>query len=406
MESYLLKKGMQLGVASAATQCEGGELESAWIYWWGLGQIRAHASPAVAAQHTAHWQEDAGLLRQLGVRSVRLGVDWTRVEPQEEQFDESELARYRAELSQLKSDGMHIILELHHGTDPVWFSERGGFEREENLPCYLSYLEHVAAALGDLVDDYLTFAEPEVYALGGYLGGGCPPGKRDPSACFRVLTYMAQCHVLAYDRLHSLHAAFDFPPCRVSAALRAEQLLPAQKNSRAQKLLVFSGERTFGAVFRAFYRGESVLPMKYSRYLKPGLYADFLAVDWHGTRSVSVPRDLAKVFDADSPGEPSHLLPLLSALHERAPLPIAVTLGGTEESGRIPYLAAFLRALDESALPVERCAYAPFTDGFEWLNGQSRRLGLVRVDYDTQARSVTQSFDFFSRAAREQILTF
>ena len=59
MEPFALKQDMLLGTASPATQCEGGEEESSWIYWWGLGNVRDNASPAVAAQHRARWDADA-----------------------------------------------------------------------------------------------------------------------------------------------------------------------------------------------------------------------------------------------------------------------------------------------------------------------------------------------------------
>ena len=105
MNVFTLKENMLLGLSSPALQCEGGELESSWIYWWGLGSIRDGASPAVAAQHIQHWQEDTALLRTLGVTAHRMGIDWTRVEPREEEFD-----------------GIRVQLELHHFHEPVWFS--------------------------------------------------------------------------------------------------------------------------------------------------------------------------------------------------------------------------------------------------------------------------------------------
>ena len=145
MNVFTLKENMLLGLSSPALQCEGGELESSWIYWWGLGSIRDGASPAVAAQHIQHWQEDTALLRTLGVTAHRMGIDWTRVEPREEEFDEAALARYRAELSALRDAGIRVQLELHHFNEPVWFSERGGFEKVENFSCYLHYIEHVVA---------------------------------------------------------------------------------------------------------------------------------------------------------------------------------------------------------------------------------------------------------------------
>ncbi len=394
MEPFTIRDTMRIGAALDATQCEGGELESSWVYWWGLGYIRDHASPAVAAQHAEHWRDDAALAASLGVEAVRLGIDWTRVEPEEDSFDEAELARYRAELSALRDAGIRTTLVLHHFTNPAWFEERGGFEREENLACWLSFAEHAAAALGGLCDGYLTFAEPDAYAVGGYLGGDYPPGRNDPSACFRVLTHMAQCHVLAYGLLHQLHEAMELPPCPVGVSFRAQAFSPAAGKS-VQRLLCSAAERTLDAAFRAFCLGQTRLPMKYNRYLKPGQYCDFLAVDWYGRQAVREPLDLTPFAKRRGLGNPGALLSLLERLHALAPLPVRVTLSGVEDAERCPVLAEYLSALSQSGLPIERVFCAPLLDGFEWLDGASRRLGLVRVEPETQKRTVKPSGAFF-----------
>lgn len=402
MKPFALKNDMLLGAALPATQCLGGGIESSWVYWWGLGYVRDHASPAVAAQHTAHWREDAALLRVLGAQTVRLGVDWTRLEPREEAFDEAELERIREELSALKAAGLRVTLELHRFTNPMWFEEKGGFEREENLSCYLGCIERVAAYVGDLVDEYLTFAEPNAYAVGGYLGGDYPPGKNNPSACYRVLTHMAECHILAYDRLKQVHEAMDFPPARVGVSLRARELVTANVHSAAQRLLVATARQGFDAAFRAFYLGQTRLPMKYNRYVVPGKYCDFLALDWYGRMDVSEPLDLTPFARRSGMGSPKALLALLNRLHALAPLPVHLTLAGVEDGERVDLLASYLAALSRSPLPIERCIYAPLLDGFEWLDGNGKRLGLVRVDFETQARTVKRSGEFFRAIAQKR----
>ena len=404
MDAFTQKDGLLLGAALGATQCLGGEVESSWIYWWGLGYIRDHASPAVAAQHAAHWREDVELLRSLNAQAVRLGVDWTRIEPNEGEFDEAELARCREEAAALRSAGIRVTLVLHQFTDPAWFVERGGFEREENLPCFLSYVEHVAAALGALCSDYLTFAEPNAYAVGGYLGGDYPPGKRDPSACYRVLTHMSQCHILARDLLRQLHAAMEFSPCRVSVSLRAQAFTPANPANAAQRLLCAAAQRSFDAAFRAFYLGQTRLPMKYNKYLVPGKYCDFLALDWYGRCSVSAPLDLTPFAKRDTLGSPERLSALLQTLHTLAPLPLRVSLAGVDDEKRISMLGAYLRTLSALALPVEECCCAPLLDGFEWLDGSAKRYGLVHVDAETQARTLKPSGEFFRALASHEAI--
>ena len=50
----------------------------------------------------------------------------------------------------------------------------------------------------------------------------------------------------------------------------------------------------------------------------------------------------------------------------------------------------------DSGLDFERYYHWCFCDNFEWLEGQSARFGLVKVDYDTQKRTVKRSGEFYS----------
>ena len=71
-----------------------------------------------------------------------------------------------------------------------------------------------------------------------------------------------------------------------------------------------------------------------------------------------------------------------------------------EEQSAFDPWGGLLRALCESGLPVERCFYGALTDGFEWLDGQSRRLGLVHIDFETQQRTVKESAALFAEILR------
>ena len=91
------------------------------------------------------------------------------------------------------------------------------------------------------------------------------------------------------------------------------------------------------------------------------------------------------------------LLRLKSDYAHRLP-PIYITENGTcdnDDRFRCLYLYEHLKALCESGLPVERYYHWCFTDNFEWAEGESARFGLVKVDYETQARTVKRSGYFF-----------
>lgn len=69
----------------------------------------------------------------------------------------------------------HVLLTLHHFSNPLWFEHQGGFLGKNAVKRYLAMVEFAVRHLGDLVDEYVTINEPNVYAVCGYLGGRPSP---------------------------------------------------------------------------------------------------------------------------------------------------------------------------------------------------------------------------------------
>jgi beta-glucosidase len=88
--------------------------------------------------------------------------------------------------------------------------------------------------------------------------------------------------------------------------------------------------------------------------------------------------------------------------------PAPASDGVIEDPDRVAYLHAHLAALAQArAEGVDVRGYFAWSllDNFEWALGLSKRFGLVRVDFDTQQRTVKRSWQAYRdaiRAAREQ----
>ena len=113
---FQLKPGMLLGVASAATQIEGGDKNNNWYDWYQRGYIKDNSDPSVATEHYKLWREDLELMEALGVRCCRFGVEWSRIEPEEGVFDEEVIARYRLEIQAMVNRGIHPAAPAQRGT--------------------------------------------------------------------------------------------------------------------------------------------------------------------------------------------------------------------------------------------------------------------------------------------------
>ena len=158
-------KNCELGVATAATQIEGGPARTNWHRWAEEpGRIKDGSTPARACDHWNRVAEDVELLRALNVQHYRMGLEWARIEPSPGKFDSTAIDHYRDELGRLIDAGIKPLVTLHHFNNPVWFEDAGGFLNPEGTKAFQQYTQRVISALGDLVDEWITINEPNIYA--------------------------------------------------------------------------------------------------------------------------------------------------------------------------------------------------------------------------------------------------
>lgn len=99
---------------------------------------------------------------------------------------------------------------LHHFTHPDWWEDRGGFEREANLPAFLSYCRFCAATWGRRVKMWCTFNEPTCALVCGWLIGAHPPGKMLQFGLMgHVLCNMMKAHGAAYREMKAQEGCAD-----------------------------------------------------------------------------------------------------------------------------------------------------------------------------------------------------
>ena len=399
-------KRLLIGVASASAQIEGGEVDSNWNDWYHRGRIKDGSDPA-AHDHWERWQEDVSLMAGLNVQICRFGVEWARLMPRPGEVDESAVAHYRAELTALREAGIRPLLTIHHFSNPMWFEEKGAFARRENLGDFLELVELVVRRFGDLVSEYITINEPNVYALNGYGWGDWPPGKKNYGMVFVVLENMAWCHIRAYEKIHAIRKEMGCEDTRVGFANHLRVFDPKNGKNLWHRFCAGLTEWLFqGAVTRAMTVGEFRLPLRNWGKLPRGEYADFNGINYYtrstvagigdGVRENSPRNDLNWEIYPDGLGRCARKL---NRVLER---PIWVTENGTCDNGdrfRARCLYEHWEAMIHSGLPFERYYHWCFCDNFEWIEGDSARFGLVHVDYaNGRRRTVKESGRFFAAA--------
>ena len=407
MNEFSLKPNLLLGVTSVPVQTDGGTVPDGWRDWAAAGKIRDGSDPSVAAGHWERWRDDVMLLHRMGIQACRLGVDWARVEPEEGCFDDEAILHFKEELMLLLGMGVKPLIVLHQCSDPAWFLKKGGWEKADNIRCFLIYVERIVRAVGHLANEYLTFCQPNAYIINGYVRGTWPPGKKGIAAAMTALSCVCAAHGRAYRLIHDVRRELGFSDSRVSFALEYRVFVPHSKLSPVDRASAVELERVFQALPAvAMLTGEFRSPLKCPGRERRGTFADFHAIDYYYRTGIAGvhERALTEGFKTDLGLEifPEGVFRASRKLLKLRPLPIYLTSGvcDVNDSFRSRFICDSLRVVCESKLPVKRWYYDGFLDGFNWLDGCYARAGLVSVDFGTMERTVKRSGEFYAKLIR------
>lgn len=406
-------KDFSLGVASAATQIEGGECGHNWNDWYHKGKIKDHSDPARATDHYRLWKQDAELMAEMKIKHYRLGIEWARICPEEGKVDEAAVTHYRDELLYLKEKGISVLLTIHHFTNPMWFEQKGAFTKKQNIKYFLGFVELVIDSFGDIVSEYITVNEPNVYATNSYYFGEWPPGERSIVKAIKVMSVMTTCHIKAYRLIHSMRRKMGYQDTRVSFANHLRVFDPRNPKNPWHRICAFLLERFFeGAATEAMTTGNFTWPLRKDKEITRGEYLDFIAINYYTRTTVSGfcdgTRQDAPKNDLGWEIYPEGLIRCAEKTYRILERPIYITENGTcdnQDVFRSKYIYEHLKVITESALPITRYYHWCFCDNFEWVEGESARFGLVHVNYETQERIVKKSGRFYTRMIEEKGVT-
>jgi len=119
------------GTASASHQVEGNNFNNNWYAWEKSGHIIHRQSSGLACDWWGgRWREDFDRASEMGQNAFRISIEWSRVQPDPNRWDEDVLDYYRQILRGLLERGMTPMVTLHHFSEPLWISELGGWQND------------------------------------------------------------------------------------------------------------------------------------------------------------------------------------------------------------------------------------------------------------------------------------
>ncbi|MDN4472172.1 glycoside hydrolase family 1 protein [Demequina zhanjiangensis] len=392
--------GWLWGAATAAHQIEGGNTNSDWWAFEHQEGSPAKESSGDACDSWHRWRDDLELVREMGLDSYRMSIEWARIEPAEAEFSLAALEHYRIILATAQEMGLKTSVTFHHFTTPQWMALQDGWMNAEIVDRFARYVDIAVQHLGDHIDLAATINEPNVVAGMGYQHGGFAPGIAAGDVGLRAATEnFVGAHLKAREVLKA--GPGDFPvgltlalPDQVThpdgtldgPGFRWDELTPG--TPEAERMRMWAGV-----------------------YLEAAQDDDYVGVQTYTTEHLDAAGNLlpvpeeTRVTQMGWRFEPEALGRSVRHAHAVAQVPVIVTeigIATMNDDERIEYysrsLTSLRQAMDDG---VEvRGFYAwSLLDNFEWAEGYRPTFGLAAVDPVTFDRALKPSGRWLAEVA-------
>lgn len=439
-EPIRFPQGFLWGAATSAYQVEGSPLAdgagpSNWHRFAHTPGNTANGDTGdIACDHYRRYQDDVGLMQQLGLNAYRFSISWSRVLPDGKgAVNPAGLGFYDRLVDTLLQHGIAPNATLFHWDLPAGLEDRGGWLNRDIADWFGEYASVVVQKLGDRVAMWATLNEPWVVTDGGYLHGTLAPGHRS-----QYETPIASHNLL---RAHgagilAIRAAGGKQPGLV---VNLEPKYPASQSAEdlaaTRRAEAYMNRQYLDPVFFGRYPAELAeiyqdawpsFPAEDFKLIQQPL--DWLGLNYY-TRAVVNHDPAAWPVGAGRVRQPQHTYTemdwevypqaltdvLLWLKREYPAVPLFITENGAafadppDPSGavndplRVDYYRNHLRAAYQAMKQgVDLRGYFAWSllDNLEWSAGFTRRFGLIHVDFANQVRTPKASARFYADVIR------
>lgn len=415
-ETLYFPEGFLWGTASSAHQAEGNNIHNDW---WAFeqqpGRIKNEHKSGKANNHYELFRSDFKLLKALNNNAHRLGIEWSRIFPDEDKINHKEIDHYKKVLDTAKEVGLTVFATTHHFSSPLWFANKGGFLIEKNLDYFKRYIEIIARELSPHLEFWNTINEPAVYATMGWLAGEFPPGHKDIVETLTVMKNIILAHAIAYHGLHE-HSPNEV---KVGIVKNIPHFVPKDPNNPEDVKTAQSQDEFFNEYhLRAI--AEGVLQMGDKLEEVPSLKGstDFYGINYYMQMICDSTKPMTPATARENElisqmGWGTHPQGLFASLFrlKKYGKPIYITENGiatNDEQWRINYLALHFKAMHNAikeGADVRGYFHWTSVDNFEWAQGWTPKFGIIAFDPTTFKRTVKKGGFFFEEVAGSNSLT-
>jgi len=379
------------GCATSAHQIEGGLIND-WSQWEKSDMRLADLAKkqqdpldfisGIAANSYIENNADINCLKELNNNAYRFSVDWSRIEPEEGQFNQEALEYYRDFIIKLKAQGIEPFVTLWHWPLPLWLSAKGGWENQEIVNYFKKFVAKTVTYLNTEVNFWITLNEPMVYASQSYLVGEWPPQKKNPLLMYRVINNLITAHQESYKILKTIDSNNQVGVAKHNMYFEAA---PGFINKILKRLADWWWNFRF---LNKINKQQDFIGLNYyfHNYINYGFSKQF---------------SYNKKSDLDWGLHPEGINFVLQDL-KKYNKPIYITENGLADHGdqhRAWYIEEILKNVHEAigaGVPVKGYFHWSLIDNFEWAEGFKPRFGLYEVNFGTYERVARNSAIFYA----------
>jgi beta-glucosidase len=438
------------GSATAAYQIEGAvDEDGRGLSIWDTfsrtpGAVENGDTGDVADDHYHRLETDLDLIKALGLNAYRFSIAWPRIQPTGRgPANPAGLAFYQRLVDGLIERGVTPVATLYHWDLPQALEDEGGWRNRETAYAFGEYARTMAEALGERVPIWTTLNEPWCSAFLGHGSGEHAPGRTDNAEALTAAHHLNLAHGLGARALRDVLG--DTVQISVTHNLHV-----IRGDAESVRRIEAVGNRIFtGPMLHGGYPPDLLADTSAITdwsFVLPGdpelihQRIDMLGINYYNTTLVGPATGAADAADSaagaasrasafpgtddiprlDQPGpftemdwniEPSGLLQLLEATRDEFPgLALMVTENGAafddvatvdehgqtrvHDADRVDYLRRHFTAAHraiQAGVALRGYFVWSLLDNFEWAYGYSKRFGIVRVDYNTQERTLKDS---------------
>lgn len=433
------------GVATSAYQIEGGWDEDGKVpsIWDEISHNRdtrfnvknGHTGD-IACNHYYEWEQDIGLMKELGIQAYRFSISWSRICTKDMCSNLKGIKFYQDLVHELKSNNIEPFVTLYHWDLPKWLNDLGGWSNPESIEYFKCYAETMFNALPE-VRYWITFNEPAVF-LPNFWGH-----NNLPKAIKNVLLAHGEV-VKFYNSVKGLYSApedgkigisLNLMPINAGFTPTAEKnLLAASNLDKIQNRIwldpIYKGKFPEGINQLYGFKGEDELKLSKKEAKTVSQPIDFLGINYYTAATVEynpysppgffkgIPDPRAPRDETNTEIHPDGLYQLCNRLkRDYGDIKMYITENGCaypdtfihdkriHDVERINYIRSHLRYCDKiikEGIRLKGYFYWSLMDNMEWLEGYNKRFGLLYIFYPTQSRVCKDSFHFYKNIIKNK----